>query len=321
MNTRLFTGVLLAFGAPILASAQCPAGVTPATTLVGKTYAFHLDNFFVASIGTFTAQPNGYLAITETLVDSLANRVSRLTPTSGRWLSNATCDGGTLEFMLNGAHFQLTYAFAPGGQTEMILTGRDESLGQGGFPVPVQHSELSGCVGGVPDLIQPNCMGPGMIPYGPPTDLAELTGSARLSPPKACPAGLGNPLNLINGKRFSYFLNQGNIGGIPLGVAETGVLAASFSNPFAYAGNLAVENRALVVHTGVAADRVDAPVANYPLSGRYIIYPDCSGGEFLILGQPVPIQVEFVFSKADFSEVFLLLDDRAIPYYGTGTRQ
>ena len=98
MNTRLLAGALLAFGAPIIASAQCPAGVTPETFLAGKTFAYQVAGSVVpasriGAIGTFTAFQGGYLSIVTTVVDTSipanqpGNRVNRLAPASGRWMS------------------------------------------------------------------------------------------------------------------------------------------------------------------------------------------------------------------------------------------
>ena len=60
-------------------------------------------------------------------------------------------------------------------------------------------------------------------------------------------------------------------------------------------------------------------------SGRYIVYSDCSGGQVLFMAQGFAIQVEFVFSRTDGSEMFMLADDLSSsnlrhPYSGVGTR-
>ena len=111
MKKRMLTGLLLALGAPFLASAACPAGTTPTTYLIGQTWAFRLVGItdppdanaqgisipHVDAIGTFTAAGPGYLAIVETVAATIdTTDVRRLAPTSGRWAVNSDCSGGQL---------------------------------------------------------------------------------------------------------------------------------------------------------------------------------------------------------------------------------
>ena len=46
------------------------------------------------------------------------------------------------------------------------------------------------------------------------------------------------------------------------------------------------------------------------LGGRYLIYPDCSGGEIMLMNRrPGSLQLEFVFAGANFDEMFFMADD------------
>jgi len=302
MKLRLLAGALIAFGAPIIASAQCVAPITPATALVGQTYAFSVNGTRVAAIGTFTAFANGYLAITETVVDtsgSTTNVINRRAPTSGRWMSNDTCNGGMIWFMLNRESFVFTYTTGVvAGQPVLNLVGRDDSYK--GALAPVQGYVVTGCVGpggvtvGTPPRPAPSCNAiTGPAPWGPPPDVAALIGTAWLNPPTACPPGLGNPLNLIKG--------------IPISIVYAGfaaILTPSFPNPAAHSGDL-VLNFLPVPFTRTSVD----PPVNYPLYGRYIIYPDCSGGEFLIMGlRPPYTQLDFVFTDGTFTKFVSIAD-------------
>jgi len=288
LKTRLLVGALIAFGAPFIASAQCPAGVTPANYLIGKTWAFRLTGpppiiSLTSAIGTFTGVAPGYLSIVETVVDVLnSNQISRQAPATGRWSVNSSCSGGELQFMLNREFFTIQFTLADAGTT-MNLSGLVDRT------IPV------------------------IFPRGYP-----LMGIARLSPPRACPAGLGNPHNLLNGVKYAYTATGG-------GYIENGVLTGSFPNPAAYSGNLSIDRTVI----DVAGIRGFEP--NYPTQGRYTIYGDCSGGSLALNANRKSIQVEFVFSKADFSELFFLGDDLLqvnnpftfswLPYAGIATRQ
>jgi hypothetical protein len=302
MNTRLLAGALIALGAPILASAQCVAPVTPENALVGQNYVFSVAGTRIAAIGTFTGFANGYLAITETVVDtsgSNTNQVNRLAPASGRWMSNATCNGGMIQFMLNREFFSFDYTLNT--TTKAItLTGRDESYR--GALAPVQHYVLQVCaptIGIVPGPPPTSaCQGgisgqptnPGQpIGWAQPNDVSRITGTATINPPKACPAGLGNPLNLLKG--FSVVLGN-----------SVGVF--SFLNPAAYSGD--------ITFSGFSPTYT---------AGRYIIYPDCSGGELLLMGNRTSAtslsnaftQLEFVFTNTNFNVLLAVADGGQTP--------
>jgi len=116
-----------------------------------------------------------------------------------------------------------------------------------------------------------------------------------------CPAGLGNPLQLIDGTTWAFHLESP---GFPSANAAVGIFKASFvpSNPFASQGVLTI--RETVNQNGVQITRL----AN--VSGRYLIYPDCSGGELLFMLGGQPLQIEFVFGQ-NFGLMRLLSDGDA----------
>ena len=299
MKKYLLAGAIIALGAPILASAQCVAPKNPTNDLVGQTYAFSVTGTRIGAIGQFTVLAGGYLNITETVVDtsgSTTNVINRLAPAWGRWLSNATCNGGQLQFMLNREFFTLNYTKgvgpAPGLQPILVLSGNDEWYLNG--LVPVQKYVLTGCVGPAgrlttaPPAAPPSCNAiTGPSPWGPPPFAGALAGTAWLSPPKACPAGLGNPVNLLKGVSLQV---------TSFGLPTTWTF--SFTNPNAYAGDITITFN----------NPATAPVT-YPLLGRYIMYPDCSGGEFLIYGlRPGFGQFEFIWIDSTFTRFVSLAD-------------
>jgi len=342
MKNRLLAGALIALGAPFLASAQCPAGVTPATFLAGKTFAFRIVSSTVsgrvAAIGTFTAFAGGYLQVNETVVDTSLNplnTVNRLAPASGRWIINNQCTAGTapdgskswIGIMLNREYFTLDITAIGAGTSTLTLAGVDDSMvlapGPGvNLGVPVQNSTIGLCP----------AVGP--CAFGPPTPTNAITGTARLLPgPSSCPVGLGNPLNLIKGFKYTIPLAG------PVLKSETVNVFPVFNNPFAYSGDLFID-RFVGATAPVppftpatqAGPALGPVVPNYQTQGRYIIYPDCSGGELLLNNGRVlagdELQLEFVFSKADFSEIYVLRDDLAFPgqfwgqlAWGIGTKQ
>ena len=143
-------------------------------------------------------------------------------------------------------------------------------------------------------------------------DPGLITGQALRDPPRACPVGLGNPLNLLKGSRYAYTLNR-----LLSPEGEQGQFVPSFNNPLAYSGDLTIQGRSVnnyfpfVVGTTQGINFPFMP--NYDTQGRYVIYNDCSGGELLFMANGFSLQLEFVFSKADFSQIFLLRDDLAYP--------
>jgi hypothetical protein len=341
MNTRLLAGALLALGAPIIASAQC-VGVTPATALVGTKYAFTLaipgsapgtsPRFgAINAIGTFQAFPGGYLALTETVVDlsgSNSQVISRMAPASGRWMSNPTCTGGMLQFMLNREFYDMTYTVSTvGGQQRLTIDALLSQDRNHQFALaPVQAYVVTGCVGpgvpavsvGAPAAPPPSCNAiTGPSAWAPPPLIGRITGTAFANPPSACPLGQGNPLTILKDKILSGTISTG----------DTFTAVASFLNPNAYSGDLTIVRKlsfndatgrpVLAMNQTVPTTPINPnlPInwfTTYPAElsyGRYIIYPDCSGGELLLMGGLGTYrQLEFVFTNSTFTTIATVVD-------------
>jgi hypothetical protein len=112
-----------------------------------------------------------------------------------------------------------------------------------------------------------------------------------------CPAGLASPLQLIDGQTWVFHTQSG---GNPFGQASIGKFTAKYNPPTTsvpYARGTLVVSETLI-HAG-AVTRLAG------IAGRYIIYPDCSGGEIMIMLAGQQIQYEFVFANG-FTEMFLL---------------
>jgi hypothetical protein len=117
-----------------------------------------------------------------------------------------------------------------------------------------------------------------------------------------CPAGLVNPLALIDGTVWAFHLESPAFASSS---AAVGIFKPHFvpTNPFASQGVLTVTETVNQAQFGLGT--VITRLAN--VSGRYIIYPDCSGGELFINLSNMPVQLEFVFGQG-FSLMRLLTD-------------
>ena len=122
---------------------------------------------------------------------------------------------------------------------------------------------------------------------------------APLAGAQQCPAGLTNPLQLIDGTTWSFHLESPAFNSEN---AAVGIFKASFvpTNPFT--GVLAITET--VNQNGSQLTRLAQ------VSGRYIVYADCSGGELLFMLGLQPVQLEFVFGQ-NFSQMRLLTDGDA----------
>ena len=130
--------------------------------------------------------------------------------------------------------------------------------------------------------------------------VSVVAGSAIRNPPSACPAGV-NPLQVMAGttwvfRTYSNYLSGDGYGPPQIGSASVGYFTAGVSNGL---GVLSA------VETTNDADQITRLQQE---SGRYIVYPDCSGGEIMLMNRAVPVQLEFVFIGPNFDDMFLLSD-------------
>jgi hypothetical protein len=122
---------------------------------------------------------------------------------------------------------------------------------------------------------------------------------APLAQAQQCPAGLTNPLQLIDGTTWSFHLESPAFSSAN---AAVGIFKASFVPTNPLSGVLTI--RETVNQNGSQLTRLAT------VSGRYQIYPDCSGGELLFMLGTQPLQLEFVFGQ-NFSLMRLLTDGDA----------
>ena len=118
---------------------------------------------------------------------------------------------------------------------------------------------------------------------------------APLAQAQQCPAGLTNPLQLIDGTTWSFHLESPAYNSES---AAVGIFKASFV-PATSSGVLTITET--VNQMGTQITRLAT------VSGRYLIYPDCSGGELMFMLSNQPVQLEIVFGRS-FSLMRLLTD-------------
>ena len=246
----------------------CPAGVDPAQLLQQTPWAFQTTNsnpdvFEPAMVGVFRALPGGVLQVTATT--QYSGRILRGAQSTGRYIVYPDCSGG--ELLLNSITF---FGGSGGLQLEFTFAKNFTEL------LLVQDGSTDP-VGGF-----------------------ALTGFAHRAP-NGCPAGLTNPLNLLNGMQYAFRLYPGTANGSN----SVGTISAAVTP----AGGVLSG-----VETGITGGNFPGagiPFRRNPIGGRYIMNADCSGGELLITGRPSyagQLQLEFYFSSPDFSEIVLLND-------------
>jgi hypothetical protein len=125
-----------------------------------------------------------------------------------------------------------------------------------------------------------------------------LTGEARRTT-TGCPAGLGDPLNILNSTTWSfrtfpaYYANSS-------GASSVGTLNAFNLGTGRLTGTETINYGSF-----------GPIVRGAQIGGRYIINSDCSGGELIITnrGNPAPsLQLEFVFAGPNYKQIYMLND-------------
>lgn len=140
-----------------------------------------------------------------------------------------------------------------------------------------------------------------------------LWGNAVLGAVRQCPAGLANPLDLLDGSQWTfrtfpgYFNTRGpSIGNLKFAEVknQAGVLAG-------------VVNLTETIKTFFS----NGPLARLSTDqGRYSINFDCSGGTLYINNSYGPVQYEFVFSNDKFSEIYMIGIAGDVALVGTARR-
>jgi len=128
---------------------------------------------------------------------------------------------------------------------------------------------------------------------------ALLTGTHAQA--QQCPAGITNPLQLLDGTTWTFSTQSANP--ISNGDGSVGYFKAKFvpSNAFNQQGVLTITETVNQIMTLGSVTRLAQ------VSGRYIVYPDCSGGELMFMLSNQAVQFEFVFGN-NFSEIYMMSD-------------
>ena len=118
---------------------------------------------------------------------------------------------------------------------------------------------------------------------------------------QVCPAGITNPLLLLDGTTWTFSTESSNFN--PTGDASVGFFTAHFdpTRPFSSQGVLTITETVNQFMTTGTVTRLAH------VSGRYQVYPDCSGGELMFMLSNQAVQFEFVFAN-NFSEIFMMSD-------------
>ncbi len=303
--TKLLAAGILCLGAPFLSFGQCPAG-DPLQILNNTSWAYsiHTPSGGVGAIGTFKAalvagQPtvNGLQTVNNN------GQIARQESFSGRYTIDPDCRGGEILINVNRSAVQLQFYFAANfTKMEFVNDGSDYYLSTQVLSARALALRLAGVV---------------------------FTGSARKNPPAGCPAGLPNPLNVLTNTWTFRTYNFGFPIVIPVrqfpvptfAIADTAV-AGTFDptvqlTGFGPTGVISVTetiNREGTIFQNGSIDR------GVKALGRFLINPDCSGGEIMIMTARQPVQYEFVFADAAFGTMYLLSDSDALLLIGAAEK-
>jgi len=288
--------------------------------LTGTSWAFsiHTPSGGVAAIGTFRAlNIGGQQTVTGVQTVNNNGQISRQGAFSGRYTLDGDCRGGEILINVGRASAQLQFYFA-NGQLEMEIVSDETNY-------YLSNAVITGRTAAGPLGRNSN---------------VTFTGLARkLVTPIACPA---QPLSILN--NTSYGFRTSNFGPIfivapaaaPIALpiytdtAVAGIFdATAVNNGFGLSGVLGVTET--ISADGVPAAAVPLLPFITPLSrggvfrgiktgGRYIINPDCSGGEIMMMSNFQPIQYEFVFASSDLSQMFLLSDSESYMLQGVAKK-
>ncbi len=312
---KLLFGGLLCLAAPFLSFGQVCA-VDPLNN-TSWAFSIHTPSGGIAAIGTFRATNiGGQQNVTGVQTVNNNGQISRQESFSGRYTLDGDCRGGEILISVGRASAQLQFYFANGGLEMEIVSDSTNYYLSPAITLGRLASTIFGRNANV-----------------------TFTGLARkLVPgPLACPGG--NPLSILN--NTSYGFRTSNFGGVnlnlpgitffaPSDTAVAGIFdATAVNNGFGLSGVLAVTET--ISADGLAPAQIPLAAFASPSNrggvfrgiktgGRYIINPDCSGGEIMIMSNFQPIQYEFVFAANDLSQMFLLSDSEGYMLQGVAKK-
>ena len=313
MIQRFLATAALAVVTPILASAACPAGLTGDTYFVKQKVAFRFlvsqfgtnslgpsgNGSLTTTIGVFVGLPGGLLDVTFTRADLRGSSgpldVVRRVPGSGRWMVAPDCASGMLWINFDRKNYTINIVISPTGEITVA-------------PNPPVNPQVPGVGMPNPAFVALK----GIMAYDENGNEVDATFS--IGPPMTCPP-IGNPLNLLNGMTYNFTGISNDATFDADGNFYWGVDEGTFTGVFngGYAGTLIINNR-MITFPGInASPRDGSPVdipymPRYTTYGRYIIYPDCSGGELLFNDQNRPRQYEFIFADPAFRTIWYVSD-------------
>jgi hypothetical protein len=122
-----------------------------------------------------------------------------------------------------------------------------------------------------------------------------------------CPAGLANPLYLLDGTNWAFQASENFNGEGLVGTFKATVKPPAGTNPF-YTGVLAITE---TENTSGSVNRL------LTATGKYQIYPDCTGGELLFNVNGHVFQFEFVFVNGR-TEMYFVSDSQSGSNVGIG---
>jgi len=279
MKSLFFSAMVCIIGSLLLspgAQGQCPGGLAdPLYVINGTTWAFQTqdDDIGDGAVGLFQAHvqlPTGinpYLTgiLTLTMTSNAGGAVTVQQLVTGKYQVNSTCTGGELFFNANQNAYQYAFVFNSG-RTEMYMTSNSNDV----------RSNTS------------------LGPY------AGNHGKASLkTTPLGCPAGLANPLYLLDGTTWSF--QAVDYVGSSIGIFVAHVQLPTGINPY-LTGVLSVTE----------TTSTQGNVYNMQMfPGRYQIDRDCSGGELLFNTNFNSYHYAFVF--ADNPMRMLFVSETPIP--------
>jgi len=261
---------------------QCPAGLTnPLQMIDGQTWVFetraadYLPNG-MSSVGFFKAQyltspyPHGVLTVTESV--------------------NGSVLGGFPQYLTRLANIPGAYQVYPdcsGGQLSFNL---NQQAVQWEFVFANGFTEMYMTSMSLLDNF-------GLT--------KSLRGIALMGGvPAACPAGLADPSQLLDASTWSFHTESASFEGA--GSGRVGIFKPVFV-PAGADTKYPAPHGVLSATESISFDTIPNVTRLAGESGRYVVYPDCSGGQVQINGVQ-PVTYDFVFLDSSFTRMYMLSD-------------
>ncbi len=127
-----------------------------------------------------------------------------------------------------------------------------------------------------------------------------MWGTAKIGGVRQCPAGTVNPLDVLNNSQWAFktfpgYYPNGGFDGPSIGTFK---LTEALNRAGVLAGVLSLSE--------TIKNFSSSPIRLSTDSGRYSVDPDCSTGTLYVNNSYRPVQFEFVFTNASFTEMYML---------------